>query len=138
MASDKGQRFTDRNILGKTNLMTKITGMTVFLDKELGVIAGVQCIYGHKKRGGEYVKKDRDSREKQYQEETFECEEKEFIKSISGTLTSEDKLESIYVISCKNKSYRFGEARTTRKSFTFDIAADEVPVCVFGSLLNFK
>ncbi len=52
ISSDKGQRFTDGNILGKTNMGTKITGMTVFMDKELGVICGLQCTYGHKKRGG--------------------------------------------------------------------------------------
>ena len=59
MSSDKGQRFTDRNILGKTNLNSKITGITVFVDKALGVICGLQCTYNHKKRGGEYLKRDR-------------------------------------------------------------------------------
>lgn len=68
MSSEKGQRFTDRNILGKSNLNTKITGMTVYIDKENGVICGLQCTYSNKKRGGEYVRKDRDSREKQYHE----------------------------------------------------------------------
>lgn len=32
MTSEKGQRFTDRNILGKTKLNTKLTGLTVFID----------------------------------------------------------------------------------------------------------
>ena len=45
---------------------TKITGMTVFMDKSMGVICGIQCTYGHKKRGGEYLRKDRDTKEKQY------------------------------------------------------------------------
>ena len=138
MASEKGQRFTDRNILGKSNLTSRITGFNVFIDRELQVIAGVQCVYDHKKKGGEYVRKDRDTREKQYQEESFVCGEKEFIKSISGTLNGEDKLESINVISSSNRAHRFGEPQTARKSFILEIAPDEMPVCVFGSLLNFK
>ena len=138
MASDKGQRFTDRNILGKSNLTSRITGFNVFIDKELRVIAGVQCVYDHKKKGGEYVKKDHNTREKQYQEDSFSCGEKEFIKSISGTLNGEDKLESINVITSSNQAHRFGEPQTARKSFIFDIAPDEMPVCIFGSLLNFK
>lgn len=60
MTSVKGQRFTDRNLLGKTNLMTKITSLTVYIKADIGVIAGMQCIYGNKKKGGEYFKKDKE------------------------------------------------------------------------------
>lgn len=58
MTSEKGQRFTDRNILGKKNLYSKITGFTVFLNNQTGAIGGIQAVYINKK-GGEYVKKDR-------------------------------------------------------------------------------
>ena len=62
MTSEKGQRFTDRNILGKVNLYTRITGISVYLDKNRKFISGFQCSYDHKKKGGEYVRRDRDSR----------------------------------------------------------------------------
>ena len=108
MTSEKGQRFTDRNILGKANLHNKITGISVYLDKGKKLISGFQCTYDHKKKGGEYVRRDRDSRELQYHEEIFVCDEKDYLKSISGTLTSDDKLESISVLSKFGKSKKFG------------------------------
>ena len=61
MASDKGQRFTDRNILGKNKLNTKITGLLVYLNSKENKICGIQATYGTKK-GGEYVKKDREAK----------------------------------------------------------------------------
>lgn len=65
MTSDKGQRFTDRNILGKKNLHSKIVSLTIFINNQTGAIGGIQALYNHKK-GGEYVKKDREIREQQY------------------------------------------------------------------------
>lgn len=53
---------------------------------------------------------------------------------MSGTLTDEDKLQSLYVITSKGQSKRFGESKNTKKSFTFDIGPDESPVCIFGAL----
>ena len=44
MNSDRGQKFTDRNILGKTTI-SRIIGMNVFINKASGLIAGLQCIY---------------------------------------------------------------------------------------------
>lgn len=52
LTSDKGQRFTDRNILGKNNLLTKMTGLTIFINVQTKAISGVQAIYNHNKRGG--------------------------------------------------------------------------------------
>ena len=69
LPSSKGQRFTDRLLLGKSNLTAKITGIRAFLDKDSDLIAGIQCTYSGNKRGGEHVKKDKDQREKQYKEE---------------------------------------------------------------------
>lgn len=33
------------------------------------------------------------------------------------------------------KSFKFGSLKTPTKQFAFDIAEDEVPSCMFGSLL---
>jgi hypothetical protein len=52
LLSAKGQRFTDRNILGKSNLTSKIVGVRVYLDRGSGLIAGIQCSYSGGKRGG--------------------------------------------------------------------------------------
>lgn len=68
MTSDKGQRFTDRNILGKST-NTKLVGVNVFVNKTGGFISGVQSIYrlgDYKKPGGEYVRKDKDLKDPYY------------------------------------------------------------------------
>lgn len=44
LTSDRGQRFTDRNILGKSTT-TKLIGMHVFISKATGLICGIQSIY---------------------------------------------------------------------------------------------
>lgn len=92
LPSAKGQRFTDRLLLGKNNLTAKITGVKVFIDQETELIAGIQCTYSGNKRGGEHVRKDKDQREKQYREEEFVCRGSSFIRSVTGTLNGEDKL----------------------------------------------
>lgn len=69
MPSAKGQRFTDRILLGKSNLNSKITGIKVYFDKSNNLIAGIQMTYTGNKKGGDYVKKDKDNKEKQYNEE---------------------------------------------------------------------
>lgn len=51
MTSDKGQRFTDRNILGKKNLNSKIISFTVFINQQTGAIGGLHAVYSHKKGG---------------------------------------------------------------------------------------
>jgi hypothetical protein len=56
MATSKGQAFTDRNILGKSNFNTKITSMCVYIDKNNNIISGLQCTYNGHKKGGNYVK----------------------------------------------------------------------------------
>lgn len=65
LPSPRGQRFTDRIILGKGNLFAKITGLKVFIERMSGLIGGVQATYDGK-RGGEHVRRDRDAKEKQY------------------------------------------------------------------------
>jgi hypothetical protein len=68
MTSDRGQRFTDRSILGKTT-NTKLVGVNVFINKTMGVICGIQSIYkigDFRKPGGEYLRKDRDIKDPYY------------------------------------------------------------------------
>ena len=52
LPSGKGQRFTDRNLLGKSNLTAKITGMKVYIDRISGLIGGIQVFYDNGKKGG--------------------------------------------------------------------------------------
>lgn len=51
MTSDKGQRFTDRNVLGKKILHSKIISFTVFINNQTGAIGGLHAVYSHKKGG---------------------------------------------------------------------------------------
>ena len=68
MLSSKGQRFTDRTVLGKQNLTSKIISVKVYLDRSCELIAGIQCSYAGNKKGGDYVRKDKDQKERQYEE----------------------------------------------------------------------
>jgi len=52
MPSAKGQRFTDRNVLGKSNLTSRITGIKVFFERVSGIIGGLQITYEGRKKGG--------------------------------------------------------------------------------------
>lgn len=54
MATDRGVKFTDRNVLGQ-NFNTKIIGMKVWADKVTFGLCGLQCIYkinNSRKMGG--------------------------------------------------------------------------------------
>ena len=86
MPSSKGQRFTDRLLLGKNNLTAKITSARVYLDQTTNLIAGIQLGYSGNKKGGDHVKKDKDQRDKQYKEEEMVCRGSSFVRSIAGTL----------------------------------------------------
>lgn len=58
--SDKGVRFTDRNVLGRATDV-KIIGVKVWTDKSTFAIHGIQCIYktGDKiKNGIEHINKE--------------------------------------------------------------------------------
>jgi hypothetical protein len=118
LPSPKGQRFTDRIILGKSNLSAKITGLKVFIERSSGLIGGIQVSYNGK-RGGEHVRRDREAKEKQYNEDEFVCKGHATLRSISGTLSPDDKLESLLVTSSDGNSQKFGTAKTTQKHFNF-------------------
>ena len=58
--SDKGSRFTDRNILGR-NFTSKVVGMKVWTEKSTFQICGIQCIYkinDQLRSGGEHILKE--------------------------------------------------------------------------------
>ncbi len=59
LASEIGIKFTDRNILGQTNLQTKLTAIKIYLSKTQNIICGIQCTYNGHKKGGDHVRKDK-------------------------------------------------------------------------------
>lgn len=75
MTSDRGQRFTDRSVLGKhTN--TKVVGVNVFINKATGLLCGIQSVYkvgDYRKPGGEYIRKDKDIKDPYYEMVSYEC-----------------------------------------------------------------
>lgn len=87
----KGQRFSDRTILGKHNLTSKITAVRVYLDARTRLLSGIQCTYGGKK-GADHMKKEKDAKDRQYTEEEFLCKPRTYIKSISGTMAPNDRI----------------------------------------------
>lgn len=94
MTSDRGQRFTDRAILGKSTA-TRLIGLNVFLNKTTGLVCGIQSIYRlgeRRKAGGEYLRKDKDLKDPYYELQSFECEADDYVKSITGTLNPTDHL----------------------------------------------
>jgi hypothetical protein len=66
---------------------------------------------------------------------SFECEGEDYIKTITGTLTPTDYLEYLSFVTASMKTGKFGTLKTQNKQFTFEIGEDEIPVCMFGSLL---
>jgi len=53
--------------------------------------------------------------------DSYQCAENDFIKDIGGTLTVEDKLESLSIVTNLGKKHVFGEMKNTKKSFMFEI-----------------
>ena len=88
----KGQRFTDRHLIGKNNLLSKIVAVKVYFDKSTGNLAGIQCTYQGNKQGADNIKRDKDARENYYDEEKISCKPNAFIRSISGTVTANDRV----------------------------------------------
>lgn len=56
--SEKGDKFTDRHVLGRSSLKAKILGAKVYISKASNAIVGLQMTYSGNKRGGDYFKKD--------------------------------------------------------------------------------
>jgi hypothetical protein len=62
-------------------------------------------------------------------------EEDDYLKSVSGALSQDNMIEYLVLISAKLKIARFGVINPTQKQFNFDIEQNELPVCIFGSLI---
>ena len=62
LLSSEGVSFTDRGLLGDPKNITKITGLTVFIDKNRDLVGGFQAIYNSRHKGGEHMKKDKNAR----------------------------------------------------------------------------
>jgi len=126
-------RFTDRNILGKSQNVW-IVGMKVWTEKKNLQICGIQCIYkvgDDIKNGNKHV--DRDMIE-DYNENVYELEENDYVKSISGNISQSNIIEYLIVMSKEEKIGRFGIVKPTQKQFTFEVDEGERPICVYGSL----
>jgi hypothetical protein len=85
-ATDKGSRFTDRNIIGKTTDV-KIIGVRAWADKSTLALYGIQCIYKigeNVKSGQEHVNKEA---KKHCAEINMELADGDYIKSVSGHLS---------------------------------------------------
>ena len=127
-------RFTDRSILG-TNYNCRIIGVRVWADKATFALCGLQCIYRvgrNRKMGGEYVK----GSKTQYTENAIELEEGDYFKYISGALSNNNTVEYVIFMSVNQKVVRYGVVRPQQKQFNFEVEEDEVPVCLYGSLLT--
>jgi hypothetical protein len=55
---------------------------------------------------------------------SFECEGEDYIKSIAGTLTPTDYLESLSFVTAGTKTCKFGTLKTQNKQFIFEIGED--------------
>lgn len=112
----KGQRFTDRTILGRQNLNSKITSIKVYLYKDN--ISGFQFTYSNKTKGGDYIHKST-YKLPNYETDTYTCVPMEWIKGINGTLNQNNYLESLSIITSNNNSHKFGNPANLEKSFRF-------------------
>jgi hypothetical protein len=60
----------------------------------------------------------------------------DYIKAISGHLSPNNIIEYLVFISNSSMIGRFGVAKPTQKQFNFDIDEDEIPICMYGSIVN--
>jgi hypothetical protein len=62
----------------------------------------------------------------------------DFVRNISGHLSQGNIIEYLVLISNNSIIGRFGVAKPTQKQFNFDIDEDEIPVCLYGSLITVR
>lgn len=60
----------------------------------------------------------------------------DFLKDISGHLGPNNIIEYLVFISKKSQTNRYGVTKADQMQFNFDIRDDEIPVCVYGSLIT--
>jgi len=68
----------------------------------------------------------------------MELADGDFVKNISGHLSQTNIIEYLVMMSSNSIIGRFGVAKPTQKQFNFDIDEDEVPMCMYGSLITVK
>lgn len=68
----------------------------------------------------------------------MELADGDFVKNISGHLSQNNIVEYLVLISSNSIIGRFGVAKPTQKQFNFDIDEDEMPICLYGSLITIK
>jgi hypothetical protein len=66
----------------------------------------------------------------------FEMHDDDYLKSVSGSLGTTNLVEYLILISQSNKVVRYGVVKPNQKQFNFDIQEDEIPICMYGSLIN--
>ncbi len=137
LATEKGQRFTDRSLIGKgTNC--RIASVKVWTEKSSFAICGIQCFYriGDQIRpGAQHISR---QAKKQCTQNLMQLADGDFVKNISGHLSQTNIIEYLVMISQNSIIGRFGVAKPTQKQFNFDIDEDEIPICLYGSLLTVK
>jgi hypothetical protein len=68
----------------------------------------------------------------------MELADGDFIKNISGHLSQTNIVEYLVFISHNSIIGRFGVAKPTQKQFNFDVEEDEIPICLYGSLITIR
>ena len=69
-------------------------------------------------------------------ENIMDLEEGDYIKSISVHLNSKNIVEYLVFMSKEGRLGRFGMTKENQKPFTYEIDEDEIPTCMYGSLLT--
>ena len=68
----------------------------------------------------------------------MELSDGDFVKNISGHLSQNNIIEYLVMMSKNSIIGRFGVAKPTQKQFNFDIDEDEIPICLYGSLITIR
>lgn len=134
LATEKGQRFTDRAVIGKVS-NSRIVTVKVWTEKSSFAICGIQCIYkiGDAIRPGtEHISREA---KKSCTENVMELADGDFVKNVSGHLSQNNIIEYMVMMSQNSIIGRFGVAKPTQKQFNFDIDEDEIPICMYGSIV---
>lgn len=137
LATEKGVRFTDRAIIGK-GTASRIVMVKVWTEKSTFAICGIQCFYrigDQTKSGMEHISVEA---RKHCTENVMELSDGDFVKNISGHLSQNNIVEYLVLISSNSIIGRFGVAKPTQKQFNFDIDEDEMPICLYGSLVSVR
>ena len=137
LATEKGQRFTDRAVIGKVS-NSRIVTVKVWTEKSSFAIYGIQCIYkiGDTIRpGAEHISREA---KKYCTENVMELADGDFVKNVSGHLSQNNIIEYLVMMSQNSVLGRFGMAKPTQKQFNFDIDEDEIPICMYGSIISVR